>query len=290
MVVVGTGVYKDTNEAYPLDKKTLRSVALRSLLAGASKNAETAESTGWAWALSPALKKIHTDEEDLSLAMGHHLEYVNASSPLTTLAMGVVLALEVQKADPETIRSVRTALCAAVDGLGNALTRFVLIPLLAMLGCAMAAKGNMAGVFVLIIGTLLITLCARLALINYGYAKGVRAAESFMKHAEALKHAASVAGVFMLGALTVIVSGALGSVSGVAAYDKVIGFEALMDNVMPGFAGLLSVMIAYQMLVKKNRSPFMAVLVFILIAAVLVLLGFTGDYASFLSLPWIIRG
>lgn len=289
-MVVGTGVYKDTNEAYPLDKKTLGKVALRSILAGASKNAETSESVGWAWALMPALKKIHSDEEDLSLAMGHHLEYVKASSMLTTLTMGVVLALEQQKADPQTIRSVRTALSASAEGLGLSLQRFLLVPLLAGICCSLAAGGSMAAVFVMILCMAVITLAVRMALINYGYAKGVRAAESFMKNADALKHASAIAGVFMLGALAVLISSALVSETGIVSGDNVVTWSALADNVVPGLIGILAVFIAYQLLAGKNRSPLFTVIVFILIAAVLVLLGFAGAYASPLNLPWIIRG
>ena len=112
-MVVGTGAYQDRNEAYPLDKKTLRTIALRSLFSGSSFNGETAHSIGWLWAIEPGLRKIHTNETDLALSMGHNLEYVNGGGFFSSLAMGITLALEQQKADLETIRSVRTAAAAA---------------------------------------------------------------------------------------------------------------------------------------------------------------------------------
>lgn len=289
-MVVGTGVYKDTNEAYPLDKKILGKVAFRSLFAGASSNGETAESIGWAWALSPALKKIHTDEEDLALSMGHHLEYVNASSPLTTFTMGVVLSLEVQKADPETIRSVRTALGSAVDGLGNSLFRFILIPVLAMACIALSASGNIIGAVIMAVCSAVITIALRMYLINFGYAKGVRAAESFMKNADALKHASSVAGVFMLGAMTVISFSEITSAFTVPAAGSVRTLSGFDELVIPGMLGLCAVAFAYRLLVKKNRSPFVTVIIFAVIAALLVILGFYGDFPSFLNLPWVIKG
>lgn len=290
MVVVGTGVYKNTDEAYPLDKKTLGKVALRSLLAASAKNAETGESIGWAWSLAPALKKIHTDEEDLALAMGHHLEYVNASSPLATLAMGAVLALEQQKADPQTIRSVRTALSAGTDGIGLSMFRLLLVPLLGVIGCSMAANGSIAGVILMIVLCALITIGLRMALINYGYARGVRAAESLIKHAEELKHASSIAGVFMLGALTVVLASQLNFSAAFAGSDGVIGLNELLTFVLPGLAGLCALVCAYQLAVKKNRPMAVTVIVLTVIALLLVVLGFAGDFASPLSLPWIIHG
>lgn len=289
-MVVGTGVYKDTNEAYPLDKKILGKVALRSLFAGASTNGETAESIGWAWALAPALKKIHTDEEDLALSMGHHLEYVNAASPLTTFTMGVVLSLEVQKADPETIRSVRTALASAVDGFGNSLFRFILVPLLAMICIALSANGNVTGAVLMAVCSAVITIALRMYLINFGYAKGVRAAESFMKNADALKHASSVAGVFMLGAMTVISFYEISSAFTVPAAGNIRTLSGFGELVLPGMLGLIAVALAYRLLVKKNRSPFVTVIIFAVIAVLLVVLGFVGDYPSILNLPWVIKG
>lgn len=289
-MVVGTGVYKDTNEAYPLDKKILGKVALRSLFAGASTNGETAESIGWAWALAPALKKIHTDEEDLALSMGHHLEYVNAASPLTTFTMGVVLSLEVQKADPETIRSVRTALASAVDGLGNSLFRFILVPLLAMICIALSANGNVTGAALMAVCSAVVTIALRMYLINFGYAKGVRAAESFMKNADALKHASSVAGVFMLGAMTVISFYEISSAFTVPAAGNIRTLSGFGELVLPGMLGLIAVALAYRLLVKKNRSPFVTVIIFAVIAVLLVVLGFAGDYPSILNLPLVIKG
>lgn len=290
MVVVGTGVYKNTDEAYPLDKKTLGKVALRSLLAASVRNAETGESIGWAWSLAPALKKIHTDEEDLALAMGHHLEYVNASSPFASFAMGAVLALEQQKADPQTIRSVRTALSAAADGIGLSMFRLLLIPLLAVAGCAMASNGSIAGVILMITLSAIVTIGLRMILVNTGYAKGVRAAESLMKHADQLKHASSIAGVFMLGALTVLLASQLNFPAAFGWQNGVVELNDLLVYVLPGLAGLGALVCAYQLAVKKNRSMVFTVIVLIVIALVLVLLGIAGEYGSPLPLPWVVRG
>ena len=66
-MVVGTGAYTNKNEAYPLDNRLLRKVALRSLLVRSGDNAETGESIGWCYAIKPALERIHDNPEDLAL-------------------------------------------------------------------------------------------------------------------------------------------------------------------------------------------------------------------------------
>lgn len=291
MVVVGTGVYKDTGEAYPLDKKTLRSVALRSLIGSGVRNSETGESIGWAWSLMPALKKIHTDEEDLSLCIGHHLEAVKASSPLTTLTMGVVLALEQQKADPETIRSVRTAMSAAADSLGLSLFRYLLIPLLALLCAQMASGGNTLGAVLIVLVPAVIAIGLRLAMINIGYGRGVRAAESLIRHKDALNHAARTAGLFVLGALAVIMSKSLVSQAGfVSQYSETVALSGLVNNIMPGFAGVCAAGLAYYMLAKKNRPVIAVILVFVLIGLAGAALGLWSAWGAAFGLPWVTAG
>ena len=126
-MVVGITQYTNKNEAFPLDKKTLNQVALRSFMVSASKNSETGEAYGWCHALAPALKKIHENEEDLALSMGHNLEYVETGSFFSTLAMGVVLSLEAQKCDLETIRSVRTTMNVLCNRLSHALFNLMIL-------------------------------------------------------------------------------------------------------------------------------------------------------------------
>ena len=68
-MVVGITQYTNKNEAFPLDKKTLNQVALRSFMVSASKNSETGEAYGWCHALAPALKKILHYPWDITLNM-----------------------------------------------------------------------------------------------------------------------------------------------------------------------------------------------------------------------------
>ncbi len=167
--------------------------------------------------------------------------------------------------------------------------RCLLVPLLAAVCCALASNGNMAGVFVMILLSAAVTIACRMILINIGYAKGVRAAESFMKHAEELKHGSRLAGVFMLGAITVIAVSGLNFSAGLVSDSGVMALNNLMAYVLPGLAGLAAVCLAYHMLAKKNRSLAFTVIVFMIAGLALVLLGFAGDYVTPLALPWVMK-
>lgn len=202
-MVVGTTPYKDKKEAFPLDKKTLHQIAMRSFFMRASINSETGTSLGWTWAIAPGLKKIHTDADDYALSLGQNLEYSDPGSWFSTFVMGVSLAAEAQKADPSIIRSVRTSAALAAKSFEKAFFTTLLIPgLLALIQSFMAQSAVMVAVFALIV--LVISIVLRFTLINYGYKKASSSIEKMMHDADALAHAARIGGIFMLGAMLVL--------------------------------------------------------------------------------------
>lgn len=246
-MVVGTTPYQDKKEAYPLDKKTLRSIALRSFLMQAGRNSETDSSTGWTWAIAPGLKKIHTNPEDYALSLGQNLEYNDPGTLFPTFVMGVSLALEAQKADPAIIRSVRTTAALAAKSLEKVVFSLLLLPgLLSLLVSFMSTSLTMVLVYALI--AVVICVILRFSLISYGYAKGSSAVEKLVTKEEDLKHASRIAGIFMLAAF-VVCSGVVP-----AGLDTALSVHAYVDSAMPGIVSVLGVLVVYHLLVKKNWS------------------------------------
>lgn len=101
--------YNDLTPAKPLDKATLNKMVWRSCNLQGSFNYERMQANGWLYSILPGLEKIHTNKEDLSISMQHNLEFFNTHPFLVTFVMGIVLSLEQQKADINTIRAVRVA-------------------------------------------------------------------------------------------------------------------------------------------------------------------------------------
>ncbi len=62
-------VYEDQNVGADLTKEDINRMAWRSLLLQASFNYERMQAAGWLYGLLPALKKIHTNPNDLSKSM-----------------------------------------------------------------------------------------------------------------------------------------------------------------------------------------------------------------------------
>ncbi|MBR2812760.1 MAG: PTS system mannose/fructose/sorbose family transporter subunit IID [Solobacterium sp.] len=280
-MVVGTGAYTNKNEAYPLDNRLLRKVALRSLLVRSGDNAETGESIGWCYAIKPALERIHDNHEDLALALGHNLEYVRTGGIFSTLAMGVVLSLEQEKADLETIRSVRTAAAAVCSGLSKVLYSAMLVPLLAAIMISLSGGG--IGILCLY-GALLVfvQVLLRLWLIRFGYARGVRAVEIVSRNQDRLKRAARIAGVFTIGALIVLQTRSMPD--GAMLNKGTIPFDGLMQ-LLPGLAALLVTWLCYHLLTKKNWSIGRCVFLLIMLSMLAAVLGIDGTSA--IHFPWL---
>ena len=267
-MVVGLAKYQNQQEAFPLDKKTLQNVALRSFLSGISFNSESSDSIGWLWAIQPALRKIHSDEEDCKLAMGHNLEHCSASSPLAPLAMGVVLSLEQQKCDLETIRSARSIATYTCDAIGKMLVYYLFIPLLALSIIESARNGSIMAVAIYCVVLFLLQVILRFVSIQYGYKHGMRVIEKLQKNAGTLKKSMMIAGSFMLGAILV----ALGS-----GYAMQIAMS--QDNssiptiakLLPGVLTVVMGLLLHYLLVKKNFSMGKCVIVVVLVSFIIAL-------------------
>jgi PTS system N-acetylgalactosamine-specific IID component len=101
--------YTDLTPAEPLDNKVLNKLVWRSLFLQASFNYERMQAAGWLYGILPGLVKIHKNKDDLAASMSHNMEFFNTHPFLVNFVMGIVLSLEQNKADIQTIRSVRVA-------------------------------------------------------------------------------------------------------------------------------------------------------------------------------------
>lgn len=70
-------IYEDQRIGAELTKKDINRVAWRSMLLQASFNYERMQASGWLYGILPALKKIHTNKNDLARAMKGHMGFFN---------------------------------------------------------------------------------------------------------------------------------------------------------------------------------------------------------------------
>lgn len=279
--------YKDLKPAEALDKKTLNSIAWRSCMLQASFNYERMQAGGWCWTILPGLEKIHTNKEDLATSMGHNLEFINTHPFLVTLVCGIVLSLEQNKTDINTIRAVRVACAGPLGGIGDALFWFTLVPITAGITANMAINGSVVGpilYFVILFG---VQMALRIWLMNWSYNLGTSAVTTLTAHATEFTHAASMLGVFVVGALTCNYGAtSLGMV--IPNGDSPIDIQNLLNGVLPQLIPLLLTLMCYSLIKKKGWSATKCIGLLLVIGIVGCVFGIWGgtEYKALVHVPW----
>ena len=258
--------YKDTAPAKPLTKAVLNKMVWRSLNLQASFNYERMQAAGWLWSILPGLEAIHTNKDDLSTAMTHNLEFFNTHPFLVTFVMGIVLSLEQNKADIPTIRAVRVAAMGPLGGIGDALFWFTLVPIVAGISSDFALKGSIAGPLLFLAVFNIFQFAIRYWLMHWSYNLGTDAIGIFTANAKEFTRAASILGVFVVGALTSLYGGTKLGIQ-IANGEKPIVIQAILDGVLPKLIPLGITLGLYYLLARKKWTPLRCI-VLLLVAGI----------------------
>ena len=306
--------YKDLTPAPRLDNKTLNRMAWRSMQLQACFNYERMQSAGWLWAILPGLQKIHTNKDDLATSMTHNMDFLNTHPFIVTFVMGIVLSMEQQKMDIQTIRSVRISTAAPLGGIGDALFWMSLVPIVAGMTAQMAIDGSIVGpilYFVFIFG---VEMALRYGLLYWSYNMGTKAITAMTKYAKEFTHAASVLGVFIVGALIANYGG--GTKLGIsvpngetaAEVEKLvvdgkevvtetvtemqpvfINIEDYFDKVLPCLIPLLLTLLCFFLIKKKGWTPVKCIGLMLVIGIVGAVFGiWAGGYQPLVPVPWTV--
>lgn len=306
--------YKDLTPAPRLDNKTLNRMAWRSMQLQACFNYERMQSAGWLWAILPGLQKIHTNKDDLATSMTHNMDFLNTHPFIVTFVMGIVLSMEQQKMDIQTIRSVRISTAAPLGGIGDALFWMSLVPIVAGMTAQMAIDGSIIGpilYFVFIFG---IEMALRYGLLYWSYNMGTKAITAMTKYAKEFTHAASVLGVFIVGALIANYGG--GTKLGISVpngetateVEKLvvdgkeivtetvtemqpvfINIQDYFDKVLPCLIPLLLTLLCFFLIKKKGWTPVKCIGLMLVIGIVGAVFGiWAGGYQPLVPVPWTV--
>ncbi|KEI04895.1 PTS N-acetylgalactosamine transporter subunit IID [Clostridium botulinum] len=264
--------YKDKTADKVITKKDLKRMAWRSLLLQASFNYERMQACGFLYSILPGMRKIHKDKADLATAMKVHMEFFNTHPFLVTFIMGIVLAMEEHKENPETIRGIKIATMGPLGGIGDALCWLTLLPITAGIGASMAMDGNIAGPIIFLIAFNAIHFGLTFGLMNYGYNTGVKAIKSLKEGTKLISRAASIIGITVVGGL--IASYIKLSISLVitAGKAKIALQKEVLDNIIPNLLPLLYTLLMYKLL-KKNCSPILLIFITVVVGILGKLLG-----------------
>ena len=282
--------YNNLTPAQPLDKATLNKMVLRSLNLQASFNYERMQAAGWLYCILPGLEKIHADnKEDLELSMEHNLEFFNTHPFLVTFVMGIILSLEQQKADIETIRAVRVAAMGPLGGIGDAIFWFTLVPITAGITSNMAINGSLAGPILFLLIFNIVQFACRFFLMYWSYNMGTKAVTMMTAHANEITHAASVLGVFVIGALIANYGGGTSLAISIPNGESTIVIQDYLNKILPLLLPLLMTLMCYFLIIKKGFTPIKLIVLLLVIGIVGCAFGIwyqAGGYTPLVPVPW----
>lgn len=238
----------------------LNKMAFNSMFLQASFNYERMQACGWAWSLLPGLQKIYKgDPEGMKKALHRHMEFFNTHPFLVTPIMGIIIAMEEKKEDPELIRAVKVATMGPLGGIGDAIFWFTLLPIAASLGASFALQGNIIGPIIFLLMFNVVHLGIRFGLMGYFYEFGLEAFESLKSVTAHFQKAASIIGVTVVGALIasfVRLSLVLKFPVGTGENIKEVNVQTdVIDAIMPNLLPLCFTLGVYYLIAKKGWSP-----------------------------------
>ena len=281
--------YVNTQPAQRVSKAAITKMIWRSCQLQAAFNYERMQSAGWLWAMLPGLEEIHTDKEDLATSMIHNMDFINTHPFAVTFVMGIVLSMEQLKSDVQTIRSVRISVAAPLGGIGDALFWYTLVPITAGLTANMAIEGSIVGpilYFIILFGC---EMALRYGLMYWSYNLGMKAVSMMTEYADEFTHAASLLGVFVVGALIANYGGGtkLGIV--LANGDSPIVIQNYLDMILPCLLPLVITLLMYFLIKHKGWTPVKCILLILVMGIVGAIFGiWTGSYTPLIPVPWTV--
>jgi len=265
--------YTNLTPAAALDKKTLNKMVWRSLNLQASFNYERMQACGWLYGILPGLLAIHgEDTEDLKTSMAHNLEFFNTHPFLVPFVMGIVLSLEQQKADINTIRAVRVAAMGPLGGIGDAIFWFTLVPIAAGICSNMAIAGSVMGPILFLLIFNAVQFLVRFWLMHWSYNLGTKAIELLTANAKEFTRAASLLGVFIVGALTSNYGGTTVNMV-IENGDSPIVIQSILDGVLPKMIPLALTLGLFFLMKKKGWTPVKCIAALLVLGIVGALIG-----------------
>lgn len=257
-----------------LSKRDVRNIGLRSIFNQSSMNYQLMQAGGWTLAILPALKKVYgKDKKGLSSAMKGNLEFMNTNNYAAPLLMGLEMSLEEHGESRSTIDGLRVALFGPLAGIGDAITWFTILPIVAGITASFAKEGSILGPLVFFLVYVAMFLL-RMPIARLGYAAGTKAVDRIRQDSAIVSHAASVLGCTVIGGLiATYVQISVKSKIAVTATKSISIQKAFFDNIFPNILPLAYTFLLFYLVKKKNISPVVLIVITFVLAIVLSWLG-----------------
>ena len=257
---------------YKLTKADFQQINRRNL-AGfqAGWNYERMQHSGYLWIILPQLRKIYGDgTEALKTACRTQCSpFFNTSNFLNTIITGIDLAIEETDGleGMDTVASLKTGLMGPLASIGDSIFGSLLPTIFGALAANMAMQGNPLGIFIWIAVNVVVDWF-RCKQTYIAYDQGIKLVTTMSDKLNAITDAATVMGVFMVGAL---ISTNVGIVLTITPDigGVVIDVQDILNNICPKLVPAALVGFVYWLLGRKGMTSTKAIFIVLVIGIVL---------------------
>lgn len=269
----GTTGYKPTD-------KDLNQVSLRSLLLlQAGWNYERMQSSGYLWVMLPLLRKLYGDgtPELQEMARLHNSTFFNTTNFLSSIVHGIDIALEVEGGieSKDAVAGLKTGLMGPLASIGDSIFGALLPTVFGAIAANLAIHGQPVGILIWVAVNIFVDWF-RLTQTRIAYEQGIKLVTTMSDKLNTITDAATVMGVFMVGALVaanVGVSLAIKPEIVTSAGSIVIDLPDIAEKIMPRMVPAALVGLAYWLLGRKGMTSTKVIFIMLFITVVLGALG-----------------
>ena len=269
------GKSKMTNSNYKLTKEDFNQINKRSLFTfQLGWNYERMQASGYLYMILPQLRKMYGDgTPELKEMMKVHTQFFNTSPFFHTIIACFDLAMEEKDGvgSKDAVNGIKTGLMGTFAPLGDTIFGSLVPAIMGSIAATMAIAGQPWGIF-LWIAVAVVYDIFRWKQLEFAYKEGVNLINNMQSTLTALIDAASVLGVFMMGALVATMINFEVSYK-LPIGEKMIDFQDILNSIFPRLLPAIFTAFIFWLLGKKGMNSTKAIGIIIALAVGLSFIG-----------------
>jgi PTS system mannose-specific IID component len=264
-----------TNSKYKLTKEDFNQINKRSMFTyQLGWNYERMQASGYLYMILPQLRKMYGDgTPELKQMMKLHTQFFNTSPFFHTIITGFDLALEEKEgvASADAVNGIKTGLMGPFAPLGDTIFGSLVPAIMGTIAATMATQGQPWGIFLWVAVAVAYDIF-RWKQLEFAYKEGVKLITTMRDTLQAIIDAASVLGVFMMGALiATMINFEITWAPTIG--EKVIDIQDIMNTIFPRLVPAIFTGFVFWLLGRKGMNSTKAILILIAIAVALSAFG-----------------
>lgn len=257
-----------TNSNYKLTKEDFNQINKRSLFTfQLGWNYERMQASGYLYMILPQLRKMYGDgTPELKEMMKVHTQFFNTSPFFHTIIAGFDLAMEEKDGvgSKDAVNGIKTGLMGPFAPLGDTIFGSLVPAIMGSIAATMAIAGQPWGIFLWIAVAVAYDIF-RWKQLEFAYKEGVNLINNMQSTLTALIEAASVLGIFMVGALIATMINV--DVTWMPHIgDKAIDIQDMLNLIFPRLVPAIITGVIYWLLGRKGMNSTKAILLIIVAA------------------------